>query len=64
MLDVGVVLAVKISQKDMNRNPTECLAIEVFAELVLPSQKLIDSLLVENRADDAIDIYRQNGKFS
>lgn len=59
MLDAGVKLTAYISQKNLKRHFTEWLAIEVFADLVTPSQKLIDSMLAENRADDATDIYRQ-----
>ncbi len=59
MLDTGVNLFAKVSKKDLKQSFTECLAVEVFAELVIPTQKLIDSMLAENRADDAIDIYRQ-----
>lgn len=59
MLDAGVSLTAKVSNKDLKRSLTECLAVAVFAELLIPTQKLIDSMLAENRADDAIDVYRQ-----
>lgn len=59
MLDAGVNLIATVSQKDLARSAQEWLSVEVFAELVIPTQKLIDSMLAENRADDAIDIYRQ-----
>ncbi|MGK6353094.1 HIRAN domain-containing protein [Parapedobacter sp. DT-150] len=58
MLDTGVYLTAKVSQKDLKRSLTECLAIEIFAELVIPSPKFIDRMLADNRADDAPDIYR------
>lgn len=58
MLDAGVGLRTYISQKDLKRSAQEWLAIEVFAELVLPTQKLVDSALAANRADDVPDIYR------
>jgi hypothetical protein len=59
MLDAGVKLNAYVSQKNLKLHFTEWLALEVFADLVTPSQKLIDSMLAENRADDATDIYRQ-----
>ncbi|WP_211229849.1 HIRAN domain-containing protein [Olivibacter sitiensis] len=43
MLDSGVGLRAYVSQKDLQRHAQEWLAIEVFAELVVPTQKLIDS---------------------
>jgi len=58
MMDAGVGLRAYVSQKDLERHPQEWLAIEVFADLVIPTQKLMDSLLAESRADDAGDIYR------
>lgn len=58
MLDTGVGLRAYVSQKDLTRSAQEWLAIEVFAELVIPTQKLLDSVLAANRADDAPDIYR------
>jgi len=57
MLDAGVHLT-KVSQKDLKRSLTECLALEIFAELVIPNPKYIDSMLANNRADDTPDIYR------
>lgn len=59
MLDSDVKLTAFVSQKDLKRSVQEWLAVEVFVELVIPSQKLIESMLAENRADDAVDIYRQ-----
>ena len=58
MLDAGVGLRAYISQKDIKRSAQEWLAIEVYAELVIPTQKLMDSVLAANRADDVPDIYR------
>jgi hypothetical protein len=63
MLDSGVKLSAFISKKDLKRDVREWLAVEIFAELVIPSQKLINSMLEENRADDAVDIYRK-GNYS
>ena len=58
MMDKGVKLNAFVSKIDVNRNIYEALAVEIHAELVIPTQKLIDSMLAENRADDANDIYR------
>ncbi len=59
MMDSGIGLKAYISQKNLKRHAQEWLAIEVFAELVVPTQKLIDTMLAESRADDAMDIYRK-----
>jgi hypothetical protein len=58
MIDAGVGLRAFISQKDLKRHAQEWLALEIFAELILPSQRLQDSLLAYNRADNAPDLYR------
>ncbi|WP_353139597.1 HIRAN domain-containing protein [Pseudopedobacter sp.] len=58
MIDAGAGLRAYVSQKDLNRSAQEWLAIEVFAELVIATQKLIDSVFANNRADDAPDVYR------
>lgn len=61
ILDNGVVLKTFVSKIQLN-NYQEEMAIKVYADLVLPGRKLITSMLGENRADDAADIYR-NGPF-
>jgi len=58
MMDAGVDLSAYVSHKDLKRPAQEWLAIEVFAELVIPSQQLVDSVLAQHRADDAPDVYR------
>src|SRR5690606_14112813 len=58
MMGAGGWLKAYVSQKDLTRSAQEWLAIEVFAELVIPTQKLMDSVRATNRADDAPDIYR------
>lgn len=58
MMDKGVKLNAFVSHIDLTRNIYEALSLEIHAELVIPTQKLIDSMLAENRADDANDIYR------
>lgn len=60
MMDRGVKLHAFVSHIDPTRSVYEALAVEIHAELVIPTQKLIDSMLAENRADDANDIYRTN----
>jgi hypothetical protein len=59
MIDVGVKLSAFVSRIDLKRNIMVALAVEVHAELIIPTPKLIESILAENRADDAIDIYRK-----
>ena len=59
MLDAGVQLVAKVSKKDLKRSYTESLAVQIYAELLIPTQKLMESMLAESRADDAVDIYRQ-----
>lgn len=58
MVDAGVGLRAYVSQKDLKRPAQEWIAVEIFAELVIPTQKLMDSMLADNRADNAPDIYR------
>lgn len=59
MMDAGVKLSAYVSPKDLKKNVTEWLAVGVFTDLIIPTQKLIDSMLAENRADDAVDKYRK-----
>lgn len=59
MMDKGVKLNAFVSHIDLSRNIYEALAVEIHAELVIPTQKLIESMLAENRSDDANDIYRK-----
>lgn len=63
MMDYGVHLKAYISQKDLSRKHSEWLAVEVYTELVIPSQKLIDTVLLKQRASDVHDIYRKGFKF-
>lgn len=59
MMDGGVPLKAYVSQKNPKTNNLfNALAIEVFAEIVSPTAKLIEHLLAEKRADDAEDKYR------
>lgn len=58
MIDAGVGLRAFISHKDLKRDAQEWLAVEVFAELVIPSLKLQESLIAASRADNAPDLYR------
>lgn len=58
MLDSGVNLRGFVSQINLKRLPEEWFAVEVFTDLCIPSQKLIDNILSSHRADDAPDLYR------
>lgn len=58
MLDAGVELKAYVSKKVPGQYYYNGIAIEVFADLIIPGVQLIDSLLAERRADDAIDEYR------
>lgn len=58
MMDKGVKLNAFVSYINPSRNIYEALAVEIHTELIIPTQKLIDNLLAENRANDAVDIYR------
>lgn len=60
MLDKGVVLQAYISNLDKKENVYRRVAIEVFAKLIVPSNKLITLIQEERRADDSVDLYRNN----
>lgn len=60
MLDQGIRLFSKASKVDINDSYFG-LAIEVSAELVKPSDKLISMMNAEQRADDFVDVYRKGG---
>lgn len=55
MMDAGVELRAFVSKKLAGNHFYNPIAIEVFADLVIPTPKLIEHLLSEKRADDAID---------
>lgn len=59
MLDQHINLVAKISKLDLKSNFYQ-IAIMVYAELVIPSDKLIVMMNQEIRADDTIDLYRNN----
>lgn len=58
MMDSGVELKSLISQINPKRSILEALAIEVYAEIIIPTQHVIDKFDQQNRADDAKDLYR------
>ena len=58
MMDAGVELKAFVSQINLKRAIYEALSVEVFAELIIPTEKLIQTVLTEQRADEAKDIYR------
>ncbi|MCO5248135.1 MAG: HIRAN domain-containing protein [Chitinophagales bacterium] len=63
MIDAGVELKAYVSAINLQTDIYNQLSISVYAELIIANPKLIASLLSENRADDAPDIYRNNGRF-
>lgn len=60
MMDAGVKLSAFVTKMNSYRIIYEALAIGIFTEQVIPTPKLIENMLAENRADDAFDIYRSN----
>jgi hypothetical protein len=64
MLDAGVSLKAYISQVDFKKPLHESIAIAIYADLIQPTEKLIDNILALQRADDAPDIYRQHDIFN
>jgi hypothetical protein len=58
MMDCGVALKSYASKIDRKTDAYRAVAIEIFAPLVMPSQKLIQMVGLETRADDAADFYR------
>jgi len=59
MLDAGVELKTFVSSIDLDSGSQYALSIKIFAELVIPTEKLITVLKEEKRADDAPDLYRE-----
>ncbi|UUV20211.1 HIRAN domain-containing protein [Paenimyroides aestuarii] len=59
MLDQHIHLAAKVSKLDL-KSSFKQIAIMVFADLVVPTDKLIVMMNQELRADDTIDLYRNN----
>lgn len=59
LMDSGAKLTAFISQKDLKQKVYHWLAVEVYAEIIIPSEKLINSVLLEQRASDVPDIYRK-----
>ena len=59
MLDAGVELKTFVSSIDNKAGLQYALSINVFAELVIPTEKLVTVLKEEKRADDAPDLYRE-----
>lgn len=59
MLDQQIKLQAKVSKINLNAYNNQ-LAIDVYAELIVPSDRLITMIEQERRADDSIDLYRNN----
>ena len=58
MLDQHVQLHSKISKIERSEYQNQ-IAVEIFAELIIPTDKLITMINLENRADDSTDLYRR-----
>lgn len=58
MLDAGVELKAFVSMRTDRYQAYNGIALEIYADIVIPTPKLIEHLLSERRADDAIDQYR------
>lgn len=60
MLDANAELSAKVSYHNEEENiyKMETLGIEIYAELITPTQQLITELQ-NNRADEIVDIYRK-----
>lgn len=58
MMDTGVNLKANISEISHNGNIYSALAVEVYAELIVPNPKFIDEINKPERADDSPDEYR------
>lgn len=59
MLDKGANLQAFVSQCDSDENLFKAIALEVYAELIAPTEKLL-SAMENQRADELADIYRQH----
>lgn len=59
IMDGGGELMAYVSENNPKKSYTERLAIEVFVDLVCPTEALIEELK-NKRADDREDIYRKN----
>ena len=59
LLDAGSELNAFVSKFNPKADIFTTLAVEVFAQLILPSDKLIQLIRNERRADDVSDLYRQ-----
>ena len=62
MLEQGVEFSAFISEIDKN-NEFEGLAIEIYTNIVIQNPKILETDLLDKRADDAIDQYRIGGKY-
>ena len=62
MLDQGVEFSAFISEID-KKNEFEGLAIEIYTNIVIQNPKILETDLLDKRADDAIDQYRIGGKY-
>lgn len=63
MLDANAELSAKVSyhKEESNSYKMETLGVEIYAELITPTQQLITELQ-NKRADEVVDIYRKGFK--
>lgn len=59
MLDKGAHLHAFVSLCDADEGIYKAIALEVYADLIAPTQKLL-SAMENKRADELVDIYRQH----
>lgn len=64
MLDIGVNMKASVSKISSHSNIYSALAVQIYAELITPTQKLVDELVANERASDFPDLYRINGRWS
>jgi len=57
MMDQNASLFAQISKLN-TKDYSQGIAIEIYTELILPSEKLFTMMDFELRADDATDLYR------
>ncbi len=61
MLDAGVELKSYVSEMNEHRGNFRSLGVEIYVELISPTQELITELQ-NKRADEVVDIYRKGYK--
>lgn len=59
MLDARVELKAFVCKKDLKTTLTSALAVEVYANLLMPGKVLMENVQGGKRANDVVDIYRR-----